>query len=136
MRNLIDLSLWEANFHQKIKDRNSCFCILTPKYRRLTSELIYKISDINFIKDISYSFKIETQNLIDNHKINEEHLLFDINSYVFSLENDLVNITKCDFYKLKIYTFNEWFSTFNKLKVFIAIHGKSNLIYKDSAITS
>lgn len=138
MRNLIDLIELEAYFNSRMKEINDCFCSFTPQARHYREALISKLSDIEFIKDISYSFKIHIQNLLDIHHISEKSLMFHVNESIFELEVGLVNLAK---YNNKITCMTDWFHNYSKITLFIIKNGKvttssdnTSLVQEDASI--
>ena len=116
MRKLINLTEIELALTSTLDEINTCFAEWTPKARSLKFTFITYISDIELIKDMSYTLKHELAQLLQHHDI-PEHYLFDINGAVYSLECDLVNLSK---YDDKVGILTRWFSNYHELKGFFA----------------
>lgn len=129
MKKKLDLIALENHFDYIIKEINHCVFSFTPKAKRLTKELNHYLSDLDFIKDLSYSFKLEVETLKLEYPVPSD-LLFDVNASIFELELDLVNLAK---YPNKFDTMRRWFASYAELNSFIVQNSNKTYVHKIDA---
>lgn len=127
MRKPIDLRDLEVDFNKQCAAIDDCLFSFTPQALFLKKNLINQLSDIELIKDLSYSFKLCIKESMERFQIHEPNTLHSINTEVFNLECYLVNMSKYDF---KIETMKKWFSTFTNLQIFIRLSGHASVVEK------
>lgn len=130
MKNKLDLFVLEARFNSIVKNINDCMFSFTPKARRLKKELDLYLSDLNFVKNLSYSFKLDIESLKLEYPISED-LLFEVNASIFELELDLVNLSK---FSNKIDIMSRWFKNYADLNSFIVQNSSKKYIHKTESL--
>lgn len=130
MKKKLDLIALEIHFNYIIKEINGCIFSFLPKAKRLTKELNSYLSDLDFIKDLSYSFKLEVETLKLEYPIPEE-LQFEINASIFDLELDLVHLAK---YPNKFDIMSRWFASYHELNNFIVQNSTKTYIHKSTVL--
>lgn len=132
MRKHININELEVSFNYIRKEIAECFLPFTPKARRLKKHLINLVSDINFVKDLSYTSKFEIEELLKQYPVSED-ITFDINSYVYDLEIRLVYIAK---YGNKIDNLSYWFDKYASTKSYIIQNSKTSYIGQSEQLTT
>lgn len=128
MKKHINIYELHISFNNIKKEIANCFLPFTPKARRLRKHLLTLISDINFIKDLSYNFKLELEQLMQQSPVTED-IKFNVKSYIYDLELILVYVAK---YDDKIEKLSYWFEQYAITKSYIIQNTKKKYVASDT----
>ena len=130
MQTYININELETSFNYILKQIRQCFFAFTPQAMRLKKHLNHLTSDINFVKNLSYSFKYEIEQLKEQYTISE-HINHKVNAYIYDLEIRLVYLAK---YKHKNETLFLWFTKFAETKNYIIENSTTKYVSNNNII--
>lgn len=130
MQKYININELETSFNYILQKIRQCFCDFTPQAMRLNKHLKDLTSDINFVKNLSYSFKYDIEQLKEQYTISE-HINHQANANIYDLEIRLVNLAK---HKNKNEILYLWFTKFAETKNYIIENSTTKYVSNNNII--
>lgn len=130
MQNYINITELETSFNYILQQIRQCFCDFTPKARRLNNHLKHLTSDIDFVKNLSYSFKYDIEQLKEQYPI-ADYINHQANADIYDLEIRLVYLAK---YKNKNEILSFWFIKFAETKSYIIENSTKKYVSNNNII--